>query len=521
MKFSRHITNRLFSIVSPSKLDYHDLLLKHLPIGIKDADNIMFLNEKKLLQIPPDRFIKNCELLRNFNVELNPTTNVVNCLNLHHTTVKHRIFLLQEMGVPTVDVNLIYRLPVHMKASANNFKRKSNIPMNEDIMTNLLSHINNINLDSLPLKLLDPLLPLFMHYEQCFAYHIRCELDIIDLKALHCIGRKYKSIRLSGRLFKLFKEEIGVDENYFKCRLYISDMCPDNVEYMLESLENIQIGSLTVREAIKKKPQISQYDPENIKQLLQSFKTYGIPPIAVNRCLQVCKLKHEVFIQRMKQLLSFPDTSLWTKNPQILHIILNENIGERIDYLREIGHMKWINMRLLISNDSYFAKFKKDEIAPSNKRTYVRCIIYKEIGSNRDDIVELLTRHPYWNRVSFLDIYYTLQFLKERFHIKDICCNIHLILYPRSAIEATLENIENYTYIHNQKYTFTSSQLLALCLYLIEKNNHFTGDGIWNLNPQTRKPIEHENILLEDTSCESDETVDMLNNNHFISTDQQ
>lgn len=35
-------------------------------------------------------------------------------------------------------------------------------------------------------------------------------------------------------------------------------------------------------------------------------------------------------------------------------------------------------------------------------------------------------------------------------------------------------------YSQNTKYSFTNGQYLALCLYMLEKDTHFTGDGIWS-----------------------------------------
>lgn len=54
---------------------------------------------------------------------------------------------------------------------------------------------------------------------------------------------------------------------------------------------------------------------------------------------------------------------------------------------------------------------------------------------------------------------------------------LNMIIFFRSTINKVLKSIKE-----SDKYNkYTLSQQLALCLYLIEKDNHFTGDGIWNI----------------------------------------
>lgn len=35
-------------------------------------------------------------------------------------------------------------------------------------------------------------------------------------------------------------------------------------------------------------------------------------------------------------------------------------------------------------------------------------------------------------------------------------------------------------YSKSTEFSFTNGQYLALCLYILERDTHFTGDGIWN-----------------------------------------
>jgi len=70
-------------------------------------------------------------------------------------------------------------------------------------------------------------------------------------------------------------------------------------------------------------------------------------------------------------------------------------------------------------------------------------------------------------------------------------------------------------YSQNIEYSFTNSQYLALCLYILEKNNHFTGDGVW-INEQNTKEqsLKKRNII--EKFDNNIGTLEDINNNFSI-----
>lgn len=69
-------------------------------------------------------------------------------------------------------------------------------------------------------------------------------------------------------------------------------------------------------------------------------------------------------------------------------------------------------------------------------------------------------------------------------------------------------------YSQNTKYSFTNSQYLALCLYVLEKDIHFTGDGVWS-NKQNAKQQSSE----ERNTAEKSVDTTMEDNNNNLSTE--
>lgn len=61
--------------------------------------------------------------------------------------------------------------------------------------------------------------------------------------------------------------------------------------------------------------------------------------------------------------------------------------------------------------------------------------------------------------------------------------------------------MKNVSYLRDVSGSIKSEYLLPLVLYNLEKDYHFSGDGVWNTNEQTKKiPLsDSPKVTLEDT----------------------
>lgn len=84
------------------------------------------------------------------------------------------------------------------------------------------------------------------------------------------------------------------------------------------------------------------------------------------------------------------------------------------------------------------------ELSFVKKKKYIRYILKKELGFEDEHLINTFQLHPYWNRVSFVDLDDTLRIIKKYFPIEDICSNIHIILYPWY-----LSNVDQFSRIDN------------------------------------------------------------------------
>ncbi|KAL2714604.1 hypothetical protein V1478_015789 [Vespula squamosa] len=492
VQFNRHVIIRMFSSKFFSESELRNILLKSFTVPSKNIDELLNLYSEKILAIPKKKIIKNCEICCKYGVITKTVENILTCLSINSHFFKHRLFLLQEMGATKIDINVVWRLSYYLNLPANKFKKRMKIPMEQHIMINMVSYINENLSDVPPLHLLDESLPVYMYYEQCFSYYIKNKFGFDDMSLKHK-GRKFKSFRLMTKLINIFIESYGLDLEYIRNHLIILDMCPNQVQSALENLKDIKIANFTFHDIFKRFHEIILCDPENIKKLLESFKKYELDNKILLSCLRIFTIKNEDFVNKMDTLLTIPDLRVWCKTPRILFFIVRKNVvNERIEFFRKNDNIKWINSYLLTSDKTYFEKYNRGEFSFSKKKKYIEYILDKELGIKSKDLINKFQQHPYWNRVSFVDLDNTLCTIKENFSREDICNNIHIILYPWSIINKVLKSIQE-----SDKYSkYTPSQQLALCLYFMEKDNHFTGDGIWNIMEEERQLKDNEKIVL-------------------------
>ncbi|KAI4484066.1 hypothetical protein M0804_007522 [Polistes exclamans] len=502
--FNKRIKNRFFCSKFLSEEKLRNVLLTNLHVEPREIDQLFNLYSERLLKISEKRIIRNCQICNEHNVELKTARNIFTCFVMYSHLLKHRIFVLQELGVPKIDINLVWRLAHYMRRPASEFKTITKIPEEQHIINNIINHIDGNLSNVLPIEKLNESVSTKEHYKACFSYYAQHKLGAKNDEPLKYKGFMFKSIRIMTKLIDFYRDKFGFDLEYIRNHLHILDVCPDYAQYVMDNLKDYKISDYNFQEVVKKWYKILHYDPENTKKVLLTLKKYELDGKPLRYCIKILKVDNDYLIDKLNELSTTPDIRVWFKSQRILFFIVHKNtINKRIELLRKRGYIKSANSHLITSDNSFFKKFLQDEVSCSVKGTYIVYILCKELGSDKEDLINILKKHPYWNKVSFVDIDDTLRNIKEYYSIEDICRNIHIILYPWATIKKTLQTI-------NESDTFckeyTLSQQLALCLYLMEKNNHFTGDAIWN--------IEDNNELTSNKEMES------LDNNEFLDLNQ-
>lgn len=149
-----------------------------------------------------------------------------------------------------------------------------------------------------------------------------------------------------------------------------------------------------------------------------------------------------------------------------------------------------------------FEKYARDGIDRTKGRDVVH-YISKSFKKEHEEVRKVLSRHPNWCHVPVLSIKASLDYLVYRkFSHQEISENILLLLYPVPRIEQKLaaliewrkENDHNSRISGIALTAISQSKLLNLCLYFIEAEFHFSGDGIWEIHEVER--TSHQNDVV-------------------------
>jgi hypothetical protein len=145
-----------------------------------------------------------------------------------------------------------------------------------------------------------------------------------------------------------------------------------------------------------------------------------------------------------------------------------------------------------------FEKYARDGIDRTKGRDIVHYIA-KTFKLTNDDVRRVLARHPNWCHVPVLSIKASMDYLiYKKFTPAEISENLMLLLYPVQRIEQKLsalmewqnENDDSKMISGVALSEISKSKLLNLCLYFIEAEYHFSGDGLWALDLDRMKQTD-------------------------------
>ncbi|XP_011877924.1 PREDICTED: uncharacterized protein LOC105567577 isoform X2 [Vollenhovia emeryi] len=462
--------------------EFQKILMTNLGLTSTDADK--FLDTKKsILNLPRYRMMKNCLICQKYNVKVESLEKLQYCLKLLDYTLEHRINVLKDIGVPVINVSLVNNTIYHLHKKVSKFKEAANIPANQDIAEHIFD--GRVPEDISQLELSDNLTVL-EYYQRCLLYYKTrvFGLPYLDDKILLSRYMKIKSISMIADTLKVLRVDLQYDDKMIKKNPSVVIASADNIRSLLSSFTDIL--DIPIVTLLRKHPHILFQDVHNIKQLLMLFKQYEIPEKYVKRYMKVFTTSNEAFHERMEMMKRHPNLNMWYKHPRFLQIVCQiKKTKQRLEYIDIMDSSKWANPNTFLSSAAAIDKSLQTGLVSSKRN--LRYILMKELGVDASD---LLMRHQHWKTVAFVDIMQMLKYLKKHFTINEIRPNIHIVLYEQSRVKKVLADLKR-QYSQSAEYSFTDSQYLALCLYVLEKGNHFTGDGVWS-NEQSSKPQSFE-----------------------------
>lgn len=497
------------------KREFRNILMKTLGLNATDFEDVIDTNKNNIFNIPRHQMIKNCSIYEKYNVNAKPLVYLSSCLKLKDYNLEHKINMLKDIGVSKLDSYLVAKILSLSKLHVSMFKEITNLSDEHNIAENIFAKLGDKVPNEISQLEYNDKLTIHEYYKACLLY---CKNQIFDLsylddKVLLNSYLYFKSISMIAETLKILRIDLGFDEKMIKKDPYILHASANNIRLLLNNFT--EICGLPISTVLRKRPYMMFQDVNNIKCLLTSFKKYNIPEEYAKKYMTIFKMDNDTFLERIEKLKRHPDAvlRLWYTYPRILKILNHVNtVDDRIKYLNVMNRAKWANPNIILATKTKIDRFVQNDSSMTVYKKPMKYILVKELGMEVSqklgiDICDLLLRHQYWKTVALIDIQNMLQYLKKNFTISEICQNIHIILYAQSRVEAILVDLKR-QYSNSTQYSFTNGQYLALCLYMLEKDTHFTGDGIWNNGHNARQKFSH----LKDESVTETLANDINNN---------
>ncbi|CRK91162.1 CLUMA_CG004847, isoform A, partial [Clunio marinus] len=453
-------------------------LLESCPSLSRDSLNISAVRESA-------EFLKKHKLLTGNQIYLNPT-----CLLLNSKAMSNRFNVLVECGFTNYHIKGLQRFVSIMKMSISHLKANNYIDKHTNVPERLLNYFDiqiEINRQQ------DKTISLASLRELIIKLYLEEKLQA-SKEEVSKVWEKYSNLRCRSlhsivNIINLLQDKLDLDGKKIISNGSLLFACPDNFNRILNEIPSI--AEVPMKQLLKKRPTIILTNVDSIKGVIEEIKSFGIIEEAILTSPRVLNLAPETVSHRLNELKTIKEFNALKGNPRILTLIyFHKKVQSRLDFLKDIK-MKCSSIHLLISDTLLFEKHTRNGNDKTNGNEIVN-FVSKALKQDKENVRKCLSRHPFWLYIPVSNVKKSLDYLfKKQFTKEDIAESMTILIYPVMRIHPKLCELLNLKNVQESREsddnlvddidfsTLSNSKILNLCLYFIEFENHFSGDGIW------------------------------------------
>ncbi|XP_025192303.1 transcription termination factor 5, mitochondrial [Melanaphis sacchari] len=432
----------------------------------------------------------NFSLLMSFGFSKDDILKKIQVLTLHSITIKNYTMLLEEGGFikNKIDSKVLLRFKFISKKSIQSLKNENYIYKHIDVGHHILSFIKFPT--GLYPKTCDESLSWNQVQKNIFKLYIewKIKMNVEHLKHAQTVYHRLynKSYRLMDKSIDILLNEFNFTEEKIRRHSYLIHSDPDNTRAILDNFKTL--CGMDVKSILSKHPKIIITPWNTIGQIRKHFEDFGIPESSLAKAPEIYTLGSNTIYERLCKLKETPELASFINNPQVARLIYYyTKVNLRLKYLQS---KNCLSLNLLVTNNYSFNRFNCNG-NDKGKTNDIMIYLTKELGEDKNKLRSLLERHPYWQYISLLTIRKSFEFLKKNNFTKNQLYHCsQILLYPVHKIKDSLvstEQMKNVSYLRNASGSIKSEYLLPLVLYNLEKDYHFSGDGVWSTNEKTEK----------------------------------
>ncbi|XP_055614225.1 transcription termination factor 5, mitochondrial [Uranotaenia lowii] len=439
-----------------------------------------------LMDLSPTDIKRKVSYLKYINADNSEILAYPKLLTLHLITIENRTTILRECGlVETLNLLTISKYITIIKKTIDTLKKNKLIPADLDMVEQLKKQFDTgvfPDIKSSADLELQSLRELFMDT------FLRQRLSLNDQESAKLWKSyskiKHKSFGHTQRVLDILQHDYKFSRDKIVANFFLLYADPENLLRFPNTVP--KIADVSIRELVLKQPKILMVPCDNVKEIQTLLQEHGIAEAGVLKFSSILTLAPASILARIQQLRKTKEFEVLSNHPRIVKLIaFQKKAIVRLDFLHQLK-VRCASLNVLSSHSQCFEKYVRDGY-DRTKGKDVAHYLNEIFDRNDDDALQRLKRHQNWYHVPIVQMQESLEYLKSKsFKIDHIYENMYLLLYPVTRISEKLEKLiackyqqEPYEDLGIELSNVTPEQMLSLCLYLVELDFHFTGDGVW------------------------------------------
>ncbi|XP_039441861.1 transcription termination factor 5, mitochondrial [Culex pipiens pallens] len=477
-------------------------------LDVKEPTMYRYLTKHDfLLELERDDIRRKLDYFRYLRASNEEILQQPNLLMVHLITLENRTTILRECGfVESLNLAALSKYITLVRQKVRALKKNLLIPADLDMVEQLRKQFE---LDVLPvgLKSSDDLhvQPL---REQFISEFLRQRLDLSDVELKRLWQSyskiKHKSFGHTQRVVDILQYDYKFSREKIVGNLYLLHADPENLLRYPTVVPSI--GGMDIKELMVKQPKVMMVPCDKVQQLLGVLRSHEIDESGILKYSAILTLAPDTIQARIIQIKKTKEFEVLLKHPRITKLIAYQTKAAiRLDFLQQLK-VRCASLNVLASHSQGFEKYVRDGCDRTKGKDTAH--FFSQIFAQKsDEVFTHLKRHPNWFHIPTVQIQETMDYLRaQQYTLEDIGENIQIVLYPLSRISAKLDKLHEcartgrpHDELGIELVGVSASQMLSLCLYTMELDFHFTGDGVWPEQVQLNDASTSTNIELPKT----------------------
>lgn len=410
-----------------------------------------------------------------------------NIFKIHPQTLEHHGLLLLEGGFKRLNAPLMINYFKIVKNTVHDLKLLGHIKPITSVSHSFLQQLGSFPAHKFDLDKLEEADMKFIDiYNLILKHFLLWRLETTESELLRIMNTyqriKHKSLKYVSWTLDILEKDIGFSKEKILNHGYLIHSYPYNT---LDTLNRVPVlCGMDIKTVLNRYPKIIMTVTDTIIQIQALLKAHNIPDEAVHRRGDIFTLGADSLRKRLMKMETVPEFKAYSNSPRVVQLVhYQRKASERILQLKELQR-QCMSVHVLTSPDSFFQRYTQEHEDRSSGHDIIN-LLSPKLGVDDSTLRKSMRRHPFWCHVSLVALLDTLNMLLEMGYEKaDVTKNVHLLLYKTEEVKNVLVSLPSRQEVIEaqsltNKNTLTKCTELALCLYFLEREHHFTGNGMW------------------------------------------